>query len=114
MSLPANDAKTARPFCPGSAPARYGGTNAKMTLTTRLAIAMILLVAIAVSAVGWLSYRSLEQALLPGVLDRIETHSRLVAADLQSYVARRARRRRDVRVPCGGARHDAPPISTAG
>jgi hypothetical protein len=57
-----------------------------MTLTTRLAIAMILLVAIAVSAVGWSSYRSLGQALLPGVLDRIETHSKLVAADLQSYV----------------------------
>lgn len=56
-----------------------------MTLATRLAIAMVLLVAIAVSAVGWLSYRSLEQALLPRVLDRIETHSRLVAADLDSY-----------------------------
>ena len=48
---------------------------------------MILLVTIAVSAVGWLSYRSLEQALLPRVLDRIETHSRLVAADLESYTA---------------------------
>jgi PAS domain S-box-containing protein len=47
---------------------------------------MVLLVAIAVSAVGWLSYRNLEQALLPRVLDRIETHSRLVAADLESYV----------------------------
>jgi PAS domain S-box-containing protein len=58
-----------------------------MTLATRLAVAMILLVTIAVSAVGWLSYRSLEQALLPRVLDRIETHSRLVAADLESYVA---------------------------
>jgi PAS domain S-box-containing protein len=57
-----------------------------MTLTTRLAIAMILLVTIAVTAVGWLSYRSLEQALLPRVLDRIETHSRLVAADLESDV----------------------------
>ena len=57
-----------------------------MTLTTRLAIAMILLVAIAVTAVGWLSYRSLEQGFLPRVLDRIETHSRLVAADLQSHV----------------------------
>ena len=67
-----------------------------MTLTTRLAIAMILLVAIAVSAVGWLSYRSLEQALLPRVLDRIETHSRLVATDLESYVGERARRRRDL------------------
>src|SRR5450756_664467 len=57
-----------------------------MTLATRLALAMILLVAIAVSAVGWLNYRSLEQALLPRVLDRIETHSRLLAADLESYV----------------------------
>jgi PAS domain S-box-containing protein len=57
-----------------------------MTLTTRLAVAMIALVAIAVSAVGWLSYHSLERALLPRVLDRIETHSRLVAADLQSQV----------------------------
>jgi len=57
-----------------------------MTLTTRLAIAIIALVAIAVSAVGWLSYRNLEQALLPRVLDRIETHSRLVATDLESSV----------------------------
>ena len=55
-----------------------------MTLTTRLAIAMILLVAIAVSAVGWLSYRKLERGLLPRVLDRLETHSRLVATDLES------------------------------
>lgn len=61
-----------------------------MTLTDRLAIAMILLVTIAVTAVGWLSYRSLEQALLPRVLDRIETHSRLLATDLQSH-ARGAR-----------------------
>jgi PAS domain S-box-containing protein len=57
-----------------------------MTLTTRLAIAMIALVAIAVSAVGWLSYRNVEQALLPRVLDRIETHSRFVAAELASHV----------------------------
>jgi PAS domain S-box-containing protein len=47
---------------------------------------MIMLVAIAVSAVGWLSYRSLEQALVPRVLDRIETHSKLVVSDLQSHV----------------------------
>jgi PAS domain S-box-containing protein len=86
MSLPATDAKTARPFCRVSRPRQTAAPNAKMTLTTRLAIAMILLVAVAVSAVGWLSYRSLEQALLLGVLDRIETHSKLVAADLQSYV----------------------------
>lgn len=55
-----------------------------MRLTTRLAIAMILLVAIAVTAVGWLSYRNLEQALLPRLVDRIETHSRLVAAKLEA------------------------------
>ena len=58
-----------------------------MTLTTRLAIAMIALVAIAVSAVGWLSYRSLEQALLPRVLDRIETNSRLIAETRSSITA---------------------------
>jgi PAS domain S-box-containing protein len=57
-----------------------------MTLTTRLAIAMIALVAVAISAVGWLNYRSLEQTILPRVLDRTETHSRLVAFDLQSYI----------------------------
>jgi hypothetical protein len=33
------------------------------SVATRLAVAMILLVTIAVTAVGWLSYRSLEQAL---------------------------------------------------
>ena len=58
----------------------------KMTLATRLAAAMILLVALTVSAVGWLSYRNLEQALLPRVLDRIETHSRFVAAELDLHV----------------------------
>ncbi|CAN7762423.1 PAS domain S-box protein [Bradyrhizobium sp. LjRoot220] len=58
-----------------------------MTLTTRLAIAMIALVAVAVSAVGWLSYRSLEQALLLRARDRIETHSRQVATDLEYYAA---------------------------
>ena len=57
-----------------------------MTLTTRLAIAMSLLVAVAVSAVGWLSNRNLEQVVLPRVLDRVEAHSRQVAVDLQSYV----------------------------
>jgi PAS domain S-box-containing protein len=57
-----------------------------MTLTTRLAIAMILLVAVAVSAVGWLSYRALEHALLPRILDRLEANGKLVAGDLQSYV----------------------------
>jgi PAS domain S-box-containing protein len=57
-----------------------------MTLATRLAIAMILLVAAAVSAVGWLGYHAVEQALLPRVLDRIADHSRLLATELEAYV----------------------------
>ena len=56
-----------------------------MTLTTRLAISMIALVAIAVGAVAWLSHRNLEQAIVPRVLDRIEAHSRFVAGDLATY-----------------------------
>ncbi|WP_315761383.1 MULTISPECIES: PAS domain S-box protein [unclassified Bradyrhizobium] len=64
----------------------------RMALTTRLAVAMILLVAIAVFAVGWLGYRSLEQGLLPRALDRVEAHARLMATELESYV--------------GGARND--------
>ncbi|KJC59824.1 hypothetical protein UP10_16150 [Bradyrhizobium sp. LTSPM299] len=55
-----------------------------MTLTTRLAVAMIALVAIAVSAVGWLSYRSLEQALAPRMLDRIEAQSRFAVSALEA------------------------------
>jgi hypothetical protein len=47
---------------------------------------MILLVAIVVTAVGWLSYRSIEQALLPRILDRIAAHSSLIATELQSHV----------------------------
>ncbi len=58
-----------------------------MTLTTRLAIAMVALVAIAVTAVGWLNYRNLEQALLLRARDRIETHSRQAATDLEYYAA---------------------------
>ena len=88
MLPPDLDAGIASPALPIWMPGRYGhGANATMTLTTRLALAMSLLGAVAVSAVGWLSYRGLEQAVLPRVLDRIETHSRLVAADLESYVS---------------------------
>ena len=48
---------------------------------------MIALVAIAVTAVGWLSYRNLEEALLLRARDRIETHSRQLATDLEYYAA---------------------------
>src|SRR5579871_1793341 len=86
MSLQVADSKTApRPALIERTNAALGAVS-QMALATKLAAAMILLVATAVSAVGWLSYRSLEQALVPRVLDRIDTHSKLVAADLQAYV----------------------------
>jgi PAS domain S-box-containing protein len=56
-----------------------------MSLTTRLAITMILLVAAAVTAVGWLGSYNLQQALLPRALDRIEGHSRQLATELETF-----------------------------
>ncbi|KYG22588.1 histidine kinase [Bradyrhizobium sp. AT1] len=87
MSAPAtdNEASSAsgqigrdRPGSPASIP---------MTLATRLAVAMILLVAVTVAAVGWLGYRNTTQAVIPRVLERVEAQSRLLAASLESYVA---------------------------
>src|SRR5690242_20990512 len=82
----APDADKHSPVLPESVDAETDRAARGVTLTTRLVIAMIMLVAIAVFAVGWLSYRSLEQALLPRILDRVEAHSKLLAADLQSHV----------------------------
>ncbi|WP_426422085.1 PAS domain S-box protein [Bradyrhizobium genosp. A] len=61
--------------------------NIPMTLATRLAVAMILLVAVTVAAVGWLGYRNTTQAVIPRVLERVEAQSRLLASNLESYVA---------------------------
>jgi PAS domain S-box-containing protein len=83
---------------PESADAETGRGARGLSLTTRLVIAMITLVALAVLAVGYFSYRNLEQTLLPRVLDRIETHTKLIATDLQAYVR--------------GARADVATIST--
>ena len=57
-----------------------------MTLATRLAVAMILLVTVTVAAVGWLGYRNTTQAVIPRVLERIEAQSHLLASNLESYV----------------------------
>jgi PAS domain S-box-containing protein len=83
MLRPTADVKTASPVSSDRAPE---GLFTRMSLSARLAIAMILLVATVATAVGWLSYQSLEQRLLLQVLDRLETHSRLLAADLDFYV----------------------------
>jgi len=50
-----------------------------MRLSIRLAIAMIALVLLTVGAVSVLSYRSLEAALLPRALERVESRVRLLA-----------------------------------
>jgi PAS domain S-box-containing protein len=81
------DAKTAVLVASRRSAAQDVQTPAGMTLAARLAIAMILLVALAVFAVGWFSNRRLEQVVPPRVLDRIETHAKLAAAELETYVA---------------------------
>ena len=83
MLRPAADLKTASPASSDRAPE---GFITRLPLSARLAIAMILLVAAALTAVGWLSYRSLEQALLPRILDRVEANGTLVVSDLQGYL----------------------------
>src|SRR5215470_10752096 len=86
MLLPVDDFKTASSAFPERVPRSPSGRAKGIPLSARLATAMILLVAATVTAVGWLSYRNLEQALLPRVLDRIEANGRLVASDLQGYI----------------------------
>ncbi|WGD52854.1 PAS domain S-box protein [Bradyrhizobium sp. CB1650] len=88
MSAPAADDKDLRSV-PGQNKRDHSGSGANipMTLATRLAIAMILLVAVTVAAVGWLGYRNLTQAVIPRVLERVEAQSRLLATNLESYVA---------------------------
>ena len=82
----AADVSSAPPAAPAGSETARRGIISGLTLTTRLAVAMILLVAITVSAAGYLGYRGVEQAVLPRVLDRIDTYSRFIAADLESRV----------------------------
>src|SRR5215475_9188725 len=86
MSLQVAESKSVPALRPRQAATPGRGLFSRMTLATRLAIGMIVLVTATVTAVGWLSYRSLEHELLSRVLDRIDTHSKLIAADLQAHV----------------------------
>jgi len=61
-----------------------------MSLSTRLAAAMVMLVLLTVAAVGVLTYRSVETTVLPGELDRVEAHARTLSTELEAY-ARGAR-----------------------
>ena len=92
MSAPAADDKNASSAASrkwrsdAAGPAKLP-MRAATTLGTRLAIAMTLLVAVTVAAVGWLGYRNTTQAVIPRVLERVEAQSRLLATNLESYVA---------------------------
>ncbi|TGN82691.1 PAS domain S-box protein [Bradyrhizobium yuanmingense] len=91
MSAPAADDKNAsaasQKWRSGAAGPAKLPMRAATTLATRLAIAMTLLVAVTVAAVGWLGYRNTTQAVIPRVLERVEAQSRLLATNLESYVA---------------------------
>jgi PAS domain S-box-containing protein len=57
-----------------------------MRLSSRLTAAMVALVLLAVTAVGWLTYRGIETATLPGEFQRVQAHVHLLATELQSHV----------------------------
>lgn len=88
MSAPATDEEVASSAAGKN---KHGHTespaNIRMTLATRLAIAMILLVTVTVAAVAWLGYRNITQAVIPRVLERVEAQSHLLATNLESYVS---------------------------
>lgn len=57
-----------------------------MKLSSRLTLAMVGLVVATATAIAWVTYRNLEAAALPRALERIETHARLLAAEMATYV----------------------------
>src|SRR5262249_5688227 len=57
-----------------------------MTLSTRLTVAMVVLVIVTATAVGMLSYRNIQAVAVPRALERINTHTRLLGAELDSAV----------------------------
>ena len=59
---------------------------AAMKLSSRLTLVMVGLVVATAIAVGWLTYRNLETAILPRALERVESRVRLLAAELAIYV----------------------------
>ncbi len=57
-----------------------------MRLSTRLMAAMVLLVLLTAAAVAGLTFRNIAQVTLPHALDRIDSHVRLLAAEVASSV----------------------------
>ncbi|HEY6255096.1 MAG TPA: PAS domain S-box protein [Xanthobacteraceae bacterium] len=57
-----------------------------MKLSTRLTVAMVALVLLTATSVGYLTYRDVEGLALPRGLDRIDTRTRLIATELEARV----------------------------
>src|SRR5579872_6250449 len=55
-----------------------------MKLSTRLALAMVALVLLTATAVGYLTYRNIEALALPRGLERIDGRARVVATGLEA------------------------------
>ena len=87
MQRLATDIETAALAPPGSPPMQDDHAIGGMTLAAKLAIAITVVVAAAVFAVGWLSYAILARAVPGRTMDGMEIHSRLIAAELGSSVA---------------------------
>ncbi len=86
MLSPVHSNETAPPDGPGSLAGQTGiRARARLTLTGKLAIAMILLAVTTVLATGWLTYRSLDRVLQPRLLIRMQLLSDLIASRLQGY-----------------------------
>jgi len=81
------DIETAALAPPGSLPVQDNHAFGGMTLAAKLAIAITVVVAAAVFAVGWLSYAILARTVPSRTMDGMEIHSRLIAAELGSSVA---------------------------
>ena len=57
-----------------------------MKLSTRLTLAMVVLVLLTATAVGYFTYRNVEAFALPRGLDRIDTRTRVLAAEREAGV----------------------------
>jgi PAS domain S-box-containing protein len=57
-----------------------------VSLSTRLAVAMVAMVLITAAVLGFLTYRNTSAVAVPRGLERIDTHARLVALDLEASV----------------------------
>ena len=57
-----------------------------MKLSTRLILSMAALVLFTAAAISVFSYRNIESIVLPRALERIETHTKLRATELEAYI----------------------------